>query len=73
MKNSTWPKRPSEPRTWLAGLTHNGAYHGKPNDQEFWAEWRSKQLIDPATKRLKAGLFCDEDKDWANPGLQTKK
>ncbi|MCK6691043.1 MAG: hypothetical protein L6Q97_02955, partial [Thermoanaerobaculia bacterium] len=34
--------------TWLAGLTHNGAYHGKPNDQEFWAEWRSKQLIDPA-------------------------
>jgi hypothetical protein len=34
---------------WLLGKTHTGSYHKTPNDQEFWAEWFSGQLINPAT------------------------
>jgi len=56
---------------WVLGRTHTGAYHSMPNDQEFWAEWRSGDLINPVTGKLKDGE-CEIEKDWANPGLQTE-
>ncbi len=56
---------------WLWGRTFIGDYHGKPTDQEYWAEWRSARLINKVTGKIKAGEI-DKEKDWANPGMQTE-
>jgi hypothetical protein len=49
---------------WNVKKTYPAAkFHGDPYDWEFWAEWRTKRLIP---------ISCTDEKDWANPGLQTK-
>ncbi len=54
---------------WLSSGTFPGAYHLKPNDQEFWAEWRIRNFFQESG-HLKESLYVKE-KDWANPGMQT--
>ncbi len=52
---------------WNNDATFGEAFYHpvkEKNDREVWAEWRTKELVDPV---------CTEEKDWANPGLQTSK
>ncbi|TAK37078.1 MAG: hypothetical protein EPO28_12680 [Saprospiraceae bacterium] len=63
---------------WKRYVSYSGGdYHGdcdipyNCNDQEFWAEWATKFMVDEKTGKVKKGI-CDPKKDWANPGLQTK-
>ncbi len=57
---------------WLSSKTYpEGTGHLAPNDQEFWAEWRIRDLFDKETGRLMDSVEVRK-KDWANPGMQTE-
>ncbi|MBI4535898.1 MAG: hypothetical protein HY708_06440 [Ignavibacteriae bacterium] len=48
--------------SWIHFTTHPGFYHPLKNDREFYAEWRTRDIVSPD---------CKTEKDWSNPGLQT--